>query len=110
MRSPPSLDQFWIEELSFFGDRSGLDELVVQSLVMTLSVVVLDELANDEPKVRFAEGDDVVEAFASSGSNEALGKCVQIGAMGRQPNSSDASSAASYSVAEPPSSAGFTGS
>jgi hypothetical protein len=37
---------------------------------MSLGIVVLDELSNDESKVRLAEGDDAVETLASNGSNE----------------------------------------
>lgn len=66
-----------------FGDRFWNDEAVAQALVGPLSVVVLDVLLDDEPEVRNAERDDVVEAFASNGADEALSVGVEIGTAGR---------------------------
>lgn len=50
--------------------------------MMTLGIVVLDELPNDQPKVSLAEGDDVIETLALNGADEALGKRIQIRALG----------------------------
>ena len=58
---------------------------------MTFGIVVLDKFPNDQPKVGLAEGDDVVEAFASNGADEAFRKGIQIGAPSGQPNGLDSS-------------------
>lgn len=54
--------------------------------MVTLSVVVFDELLDDESAVSLAQGDDVVETLATDGANEALGEGVEIWAVGRQSN------------------------
>jgi hypothetical protein len=60
----------------------GIDQLVAETLMMSLGIVVLDELPNDQPKVSLAEGDDVIETLAPNGADEALGKSIQIRALG----------------------------
>lgn len=67
------------------GVEARLDELVVDSLVMPLAVVVLDVLSDDSPEMALAERNDVVEAFAADAANEALGEGVEVGALGRKP-------------------------
>ena len=41
----------------------SLQELVVESLVVSLAMVVVDVLAHEETQVPFAEGDDATETF-----------------------------------------------
>ncbi len=67
-----------------FGDGSGVDQRVAESLMMTLSVVVFDELPNDQPKVSLSQWYVMVEAFASNRADEALSKGVEIRTSRRQ--------------------------
>jgi hypothetical protein len=48
------------------------DQSVLDSLVISLSVVVLDELADYVPKMSLAEGYDPIEALAPNGQNESF--------------------------------------
>jgi hypothetical protein len=75
----PTLDRAVV----VFGSGLGVDQPVAQPLVMSLSVVVLNKLPNDEPEVRLAEGDDVIETLASNRSDEALGEGIEIRTAGR---------------------------
>jgi len=65
------------------GAGAGVDERVVETLVVPLLVVVLEELAENAAEVGFAEGDDVVEALVADGAHEALGVGVEIGTAWR---------------------------
>ena len=44
----------------------SLQELVVESLVVSLAMVVVDVLAHEETQVPFAEGDDATETLLIS--------------------------------------------
>ena len=44
----------------------SLQELVVESLVVSLAMVVVDVLAHEETHVPFAEGDDATETLLIS--------------------------------------------
>ncbi len=57
-----------------------LDEVVPQTLVIALCVVVLRELSNRFPKVAFAQRDDLGQALGLDGANESLRVRVQVGA------------------------------
>lgn len=52
--------------------RFGIDQRVAEPLMMTLSVVVFDELLNDQPEMLLSQGDDVIETLSPNGSDEAL--------------------------------------
>jgi hypothetical protein len=42
-----------------------LNQLVTESLMVSFSVIVIDKLKNDLPKMLFAEGNDFVQTFLS---------------------------------------------
>ena len=52
--------------------------------MISLHVIVLDELADDEAQVLLAERNDVPETLLPDGSNEPLRVCVQVRAPRRQ--------------------------
>ena len=56
----------------------GRDELVAQTLVRPLLVIMLDERSYGSPEVPFAEGYDPREALGLGGANKPLGKCVGV--------------------------------
>jgi hypothetical protein len=73
------------------GDRAcadrrclGRDELVAQTLVRPLLMIMLDKRSYGSPKVRFAEWHDPLQALGLGGPHKPLGKRVQIGTPGRQ--------------------------
>ena len=41
----------------------SLQQLIVESLVVSLAMIVFDVLAHEEPQVRLAEGDDTTETL-----------------------------------------------
>ena len=51
----------------------SLQELVVESLVVSLAMVVVDVLAHEETHVPFAEGDDATETLLLNRADEPLG-------------------------------------
>ena len=62
----------------------SLQELVVESLVVSLAMVVVDVLAHEETQVPFAEGDDVTETLLFHRADEPLGIRVEIGTLRRE--------------------------
>ena len=58
-------------------------ELVVESLVVSLAMVVVDVLAHEETHVPFAEGDDATEPLLLNRADEPLGISVEIGTLRR---------------------------
>ena len=50
-----------------------MQELVVESLVVSLAMVVVDVLAHEETHVPFAEGDDATETLLFHRADEPLG-------------------------------------
>ena len=67
----------------------SLQELVVESLVVSLAMVVFDVLAHEETQVPFAEGDDATETLLFHRADEPLGIGVEIGALRREPDRLD---------------------
>ena len=61
----------------------SLQELVVESLVVSLTMVMLDVLVDDEAQMPFAERDDTMEALLFDRPDEPLG----IGVETRRPAS-----------------------
>lgn len=66
------------------------DESIADTLVVSLSVVVLDKLGNEHAKMPLTERDDAAQTLAANGSNEALGVSVEIGVPTRQADAADA--------------------
>ena len=64
----------------------SLQELVVESLVVSLTMVVLDVLVDDEAQMPLAERDDTMEALLFDRPDEPLGIGVEIRAFRRQPD------------------------
>ena len=62
----------------------SLQELVVESLVVSLALVVVDVLAHKETQVPFAEGDDATETLLLNRADEPLGIRVEIGTLRRE--------------------------
>ena len=62
----------------------SLQELVVESLVVSLALVVVDVLAHEETQVPFAEGDDATETLLLNRADEPLGIRVEIGTLRRE--------------------------
>ena len=62
----------------------SLQELVVESLVVSLAMVVVDVLAHEETQVPFAEGDDATETLLLNRADEPLGIRVEIGTLRRE--------------------------
>ena len=62
----------------------SLQELVVESLVVSLAMVVFDVLAHEETHVPFAEGDDATEPLLLNRADEPLGISVEIGTLRRE--------------------------
>ena len=62
----------------------SLQELVVESLVVSLAMVVVDVLAHEETHVPFAEGDDATETLLVNRADEPLGIRVEIGTLRRE--------------------------
>ena len=60
--------------------RRSLQELVVESLVVSLAMVVFDVLAHEETHVPFAEGDDATETLLNR-ADEPLSIRVEIGTL-----------------------------
>jgi hypothetical protein len=69
------------------------DQPVLKPLVVALEVIVLDELADGETEVPFTERDQLVQAVALDGQHEPLGEGVEVRAVRRQLQASDASRA-----------------
>jgi plasmid stabilization system protein ParE len=67
-------------------DRRGLgrNELVAQTLVRPLLVIMLDKRSYGRPEVPFAERHDPLQALGLGRLNKPLGKCVQIWTPGGQ--------------------------
>ena len=63
-----------------------MQELVVESLVVSLTLIMLDVLVNDEPQMPLAERDDTMEALLFDRPDEPLGIGVEIRALRRQPD------------------------
>ncbi len=61
----------------------SLQELVVESLVVSLAMVVFDVLAHEETQVPFAAGDDATETLLNR-ADEPLGIRVEIGTLRRE--------------------------
>jgi len=55
------------------------DQSVLDTLVLPLAVVMLDELGDDMPKMSFAGRHDSIEALGSAGKDKSLGEGVEIG-------------------------------
>ena len=62
----------------------SLQELVVESLVVSLAMVVVYVLAHEETQVPFAEGDDATETLLLNRADEPLGIGVEIGTLRRE--------------------------
>ena len=63
-----------------------MQELVVESLVVSLTMVMLDVLVDDEAQMPLAERDDTMEALLFDRPDEPLGIGVEIRALRRQPD------------------------
>ena len=63
-----------------------MQELVVESLVVSLTMVMLDVLVNDEAQMPLAERDDAMETLLFDRPDEPLGIGVEIRALRRQPD------------------------
>ena len=63
-----------------------MQELVVESLVVSLTMVVLDVLVDEEAQMPLAERDDTMEALLFDRPDEPLGIGVEIRAFRRQPD------------------------
>ena len=63
-----------------------MPELVVESLVVSLTMVVLDVLVDDEVHMPLAERDDTMEALLFDRPDEPLGRGVEIRAFRWQPD------------------------
>lgn len=59
-------------------------ELVAQTLLWPLLMIVMHKRSNSSPEVRFAEWHDALQALAFDGADTPLGKRVQIWTSGRQ--------------------------
>ena len=64
----------------------SLQELVVESLVVSLTLVMLDVLVDDEAHMPLAERDDTMEAPFFDRPDEPLGRGVEIRTLRRQPD------------------------
>ena len=62
-----------------------MQELVVESLVVSLTMVMLDVLVDDEAQMPLAERDDAMEALFFDRPDEPLGIGVEIRTLRRQP-------------------------
>src|SRR6202521_3725299 len=62
----------------------GRNELVAQTLVRPLLVIVLDECSYGSPEVPFTQWHDPVQALGFGGPHKPLGERVQIGTPGRK--------------------------
>ena len=63
-----------------------MQEVVVESLVVSLTMVMLDVLVNDEAQMPLAERDDAMETLLFDRPDEPLGIGVEIRALRRQPD------------------------
>ena len=63
-----------------------MQELVVESLVVSLTLVMLDVLVDDEAHMPLAERDDTMEALFFDRPDEPLGIGVEIRTLRRQPD------------------------
>ena len=63
-----------------------MQKLVVEPLVISLTLIMLDVLVNDEPQMPLAERDDTMEALLFDRPDEPLGIGVEIRALRRQPD------------------------
>lgn len=52
---------------------------VIEALVVSLAVVVLDKVADDAAQMAFTEGDDVPEAFVLDRANKRLAGALRFG-------------------------------
>ena len=66
-----------------------LQQPVVESLVVSLAVIVLDVLPREEAQVAVTERDHSIETFFFDRPNKPLGIGVEIGTSRRQPNGLD---------------------
>ena len=80
----------------------SLQELVVESLVVSLAMVVVDVLAHAETQVPFAEGDDATETLLFNRADEPLGIRVEIGTLRRETDPAGTSSRACAGSAREP--------
>ncbi len=69
---------------------TGLDQPIVDPLVIPLPVIVSRELPGCLPKRRFSEKDHPIEAFIFDRPHEPLGVGVQVGGTRRQADYLDA--------------------
>jgi len=60
----------------------AFQQLVVESLVVSLAMVVLDVLVNYLPQVAFTQQDDSVETFFLDRAHEPFRVGIQIGLLG----------------------------
>jgi hypothetical protein len=67
-----------------------LQKLVIESLMVSLAVVVLDVLPREDAQVALTERDHSIETFLFDRPHEPFGVRVQIGTPRRQPNGLDA--------------------
>ena len=77
-----------------------MQELVVESLVVSLAMVVVDVLAHEETQGPFAEGDDATETLLLNRADEPLGIRVEIGTLRRETDRLD--TPALQDLANPP--------
>jgi hypothetical protein len=59
-----------------------LDQLVLETLVITLKVIVLRVFLHGRPKVALAEWDDLGQTLGLDGANESLRVGIQVGTAG----------------------------
>jgi hypothetical protein len=71
-----------------------LQQPVVESLMVSLAVVVLDVLPREEAQVAVTERDYSIETFLFDRPNKPFGVRVEIGTPRRQPNGLDSGAAA----------------
>ncbi len=57
----------------------GFDQLIAESLVVPLLMVVCSKLASSSPKRPFSKEDQPIETFVLDRSHEPLGVGVQVG-------------------------------
>ena len=63
-----------------------MQELVVESLMVFLAMVVFDVLVDEKVHMSLAERDDSIETLLLNRADEPLGMSVEIGTFRRQPN------------------------
>ena len=61
-----------------------MQELVVESLMVSLAMVMLDVLVDDEAQMTLAEWDDSIETLLLDRPDEPLGIGIEIGTLRRK--------------------------